>query len=167
MLLHFRQQATALLQLAGTTPGMNMYEVQKMYLKAMKINNIDQILPDPQGPNAIKPGPSEKVQIEQMRMQVKQADMEMNTKLAVMKLAQAAELQQAKIHKLEADAILAVEQAGGVATGQDIAMLNTQLAMERSKHEGMMNSMKTVMELEKHLKNVNTPAPLVGDHSKD
>jgi len=151
------QQAQAMLQLASTTPGMNMYEVQKNYLKAMKVNNIEQLLPDPRGPNAIKPGPSEKIQIEQMRSQIKQMDMELQTKLAAIKLAQTAELQQAKIHKLEADAILAIEQAGGIQTGHDIAMLDAQIGAARAKQEGIQDSMKTVMALEKHLADINKP----------
>ena len=151
------QQASALLQLASTTPGMNMYEVQKNYLKAMKVSNIDQVLPDPKGPNAIKPGPSEKVQIEQMRSQIKQMDMELQTKLAAIKLAQNAELQQAKIHKLEAEAILAVEQAGGVQTGHEIAMIDAQIGAARAKQEGIQDSLKTVMALEKHMNDVKAP----------
>ena len=151
------QQATALLQLAGTTPGMNMYEVQKMYLRAMKVQNIDTILPDPRGPNAIKPGPSEKVQIETMKMQTKQADMQMQFKLSLMKLMKDAELSQAKIHKLEADAILAIEQAGGIKTGHEIAQLNTEIALAKSKHEGIMNTLNTVMSLEKHMSEMTQP----------
>jgi len=151
------QQASALLQLASTTPGMNMYEIQKNYLKAMKVSNIDQVLPDPKGPNAIKPGPSEKVQIEQMRSQIKQMDMELQTKLAAIKLAQNAELQQAKIHKLEAEAILAIEQAGGVQTGHEIAMIDAQIGAAKAKQEGIQDSLKTVMALEKHMNDVKAP----------
>jgi chaperonin GroES len=144
-------QATALLQLATTTPGMNMYEVQKNYLKAMKVTNIEMILPDPKGPNAIKPGPSEKIQIEMMKQQSKQADAQLQFKTAMMKMMKDVELNQAKIHKLEADAILAVEQAGGVRTGQDIAMLDAQIGAARAKNEGMQQALKTMMELEKHM----------------
>ena len=152
------QQAQAVLQLATTTPGMNMYEAQRSYLKAMKVPNIEAVLPDPKGPNAIKPGPSEKIQIEQMRMQTKQADSQMQAKLAVMKLAQQVELQQAKVHKLEAEAILAIEQAGGIKTGHDIAMLDAQIGAAKAKQDGLMSAMKTVMDLEKHMSGLNQPA---------
>jgi hypothetical protein len=144
-------QATALLQLATTTPGMNMYEVQKNYLKAMKVSNIEMILPDPKGPNAIKPGPSEKVQIEMMKQQSKQADAQLQFKTAMMKMMKDVELNQAKIHKLEADAILAIEQAGGVRSGQEIAMIDAQIGAARAKNEGMQQALKTMMELEKHM----------------
>jgi chaperonin GroES len=153
------QQAQALLQLASSTPGMNMYEVQKNYLKAMKVNNIDMVLPDPKGPNAIKPGPSEKIQIEQMKMQTKQADQQMQFKLAMMKLMKDVEINQAKIHKLEAEAILAVEQAGGVRTGQDIAMLDAQIGAARAHNEGIQTALKTMMDLEKHMTDMSQPQP--------
>ena len=151
------QQAQALLQLASTTPGMNMYEVQKNYLKAMKVNNIDQILPDPKGPNAIKPGPSEKIQVEQMKMQTKQADMQMQFKLGMMKMMKDVEINQAKIHKLEADAILAIEQAGGVKTGQDIAMLDAQIGAAKAHNEGIQQALRTMMDIEKHVMDTNKP----------
>ena len=153
------QQATALLQLASTTPGMNMYEVQKNYLKAMKVANIDQILPDPKGPNAIKPGPSEKIQIEQMKQQGKQLDAQNQFKVAMLKMMKDVELNQAKIHKLEADAILAVEQAGGVRTGHDIAMLDAQIGAAKAKNEGIQSALKTMMELEKHMIETSQPQP--------
>ena len=153
------QQASALLQLASTTPGMNMYEVQKNYLKAMKVANIDQILPDPKGPNAIKPGPSEKVQIEQMKQQGKQLDAQNQFKVAMLKMMKDVELNQAKIHKLEADAILAVEQAGGVRTGHDIAMLDAQIGAAKAKNEGIQSALKTMMQFEKHMLETSQPQP--------
>ena len=151
------QQAQAVLQLASTTPGMNMYEAQKTYLKAMKINNIDQLLPDPKGPNAIKPGPSEKIQIEMMKQQAKQAESQLQYKTAMMKMMKDVELNQAKIHKLEAVAILAVEQAGGVRTGQDIAMLDAQIGAARAHNEGIQTALRTMMDLEKHMMDTNKP----------
>jgi len=149
------QQALAVLTLAKETPGMSMYDAQKMYLKAMKVSNIDTILPDPKGPNAIKPGPSEKIQIEQMKMQLKQAQLEMHTKLAVMKMAKDMEINQAKIHKLEADALLAIEQAGGIKVGHEIALFDAQIGAAKAKQEGMQSAMKTIMELEKHLNDMS------------
>jgi hypothetical protein len=117
------------------------------------------VLPDPKGPNAIKPGPSEKIQIEQMKMQTKQADQQMQFKLAMMKLMKDVEINQAKIHKLEADAILAVEQAGGVRTGQDIAMLDAQIGAARAHNEGIQTALKTMMDLEKHMTDMSQPQP--------
>lgn len=38
-------------------PGYNIYAVERRFLEALEIPNIDEILPDPQGPNAIQPQP--------------------------------------------------------------------------------------------------------------
>ena len=149
------QQAQALMAVAG--PDMNMYEVKKNYLKALKVTNIEAVLPDPKGPNAIKPSPSEKIQIETMRQQAKAAEAQLQAKLAVMKMAQAAEVQQAKIHKLEADAILAIEQAGGVKTGHDIAMLDAQIGAAKAHRDDIQSSIATMMQLEKHMNEMSAP----------
>jgi chaperonin GroES len=60
-------QAQAIMAIAG--PDMNMYNVKKKYLEAIKVTNIEMYLPDPKGPNAIPPKPDVKVQIEQMKLQ--------------------------------------------------------------------------------------------------
>ena len=141
------QQAQAILQLATSTPGVNIRQAQIMYAKAWKVAELEQLLPDPKGPNAIKPPVPEKLQVEQMKSQLKQADMQMQMKLGIMKLMKDSELNQAKIHKLEAEAILALEEAGGVRTGHDLQMLNTQIAAMRAKNEGILSSIELMMKL--------------------
>ena len=140
-------QAQAMLQLATSTPGVNIREAQVLYAKAWKVADLEKLLPDPKGPNAIPPKPDPKMQIEQMKAQLKQADMQMQMKLGVMKLMKDAELNQAKIHKLEAEAILALEEAGGVSKGHDIAMLNAEIAMSKAKQDGIVSSIETIMKL--------------------
>ena len=137
-------QAEALRQAAMTTPGFNTYKVMRRYLEALKIPNIEEILPNPQGPNAIPPAPNPKVQIEQMKAQSKQIESEMNMKLALMKLAQEAEVNRAKIMKLEADAVLALEQAGGVKKGQEIAILDAQIGAAKAHQEGILRSVEVM-----------------------
>ena len=58
-----------------------------------------------------RPQPHPKVQIEQMKAQVKQMDMQMKAKMAQMELMQEAEVNRAKILKLEADAVKALAEA--------------------------------------------------------
>lgn len=135
-------QATALVQAAATTPGFDQYQVMKRYLEALKVPNIEQILPNPKGPNAIQSGPSEKVQIEQMKSQERQLSLDTKFKIAVMKLTQEAELNRAKIMKLEADAIKAIEEAGGVREGQKIAMLDAQIGAAKAHQEGILRSIE-------------------------
>lgn len=136
-------QATALLQMAGSSPGFNMYQVQKRVLDAWKIQDVEQVLPDPKGPNALPPpGPGEKVQVEQMKIEAKMKDMQAKHQLAVVKLLQIAELDKAKILKMEAEAEKADAEAKGVPMGHAVGLAQIQLAEAKAKHEGILSSLK-------------------------
>jgi chaperonin GroES len=150
-------QAQAVLQLATTTPGINVYEAQKTYLKALRVPNIEQILPDPKGPNAIKPAPNPKVQIEQMKLQDKMEDRKISIPETMERLRQSAELNQAKIMKLEADAIHAIASAGGVQTGQEIAFLNSQIAAEKQYRGHLADVMKIMKDVDQNEYQRNLP----------
>ena len=151
-----QMQAQAVLQLATSTGGFNMYEVQKRYLDALKVSAIDQILPDPKGPNAIKPGPSEKMQIEKMKNDERQMNHQLRFKLGIAKLMQEAELQQAKITELQAKAVLELEQADGVKSGHAIAMLEAQIGAKRAHVDGILKSIEMMIHLEKEASNAPT-----------
>lgn len=158
-------QAQAMLQLATTTPGVSMREAQLMYAKAWKISDLERLLPDPKGPNAIPPAPDVKLQIAQMDAQSRQADIQVKMKLGVLKLMKDAELNQAKIHKLEADAVLALEQAGGVNTGHNIAMINAEIAATKAKNDGIKQAIDTIMQLnatDTSAEEVSEPVPSEG-----
>lgn len=150
-------QAQAILQLAMTTPGVNMRDAQLRYARALKADNLETLLPDPKGPNAIPPMPNPKVQVEQIKAQTKQADMQLKFKLGMMKLMKDAEESQAKIKKLEADSIKALAEAKGVETGHAIALINSQIAAEKARHDGMMSAIKTMLDTSETMDKMNEP----------
>lgn len=139
-------QAETLKQTALMVPGFNTYKVMYRYLEALKIPNIEEVLPDPKGPNAIQSGPDVKVQVEQIKAQERKLSLETKFKLGVMKLQQEAEVNRAKILKMEADAAKSLEEAGGVKAGHDIAMLQTQLGAAKAKQEGILRSIELMMK---------------------
>ena len=139
-------QAETLKQTALMVPGFNVYKVMHRYLEALKIPNIEEVLPDPAGPNAIQSGPDVKVQVEQIKAQERKLSLETKFKLGVMKLQQEAELNKAKILKMEADAAKSLEEAGGVKAGHDIAMLQTKLGAAKAHQEGIMKSIELMMK---------------------
>jgi chaperonin GroES len=148
-----QMQAQAVLQLATSTGGFNMYEVQKRYLDSLKVYAIDQILPDPKGPNAIKPGPSEKMQIEKMKNDERQMNHQMKFKLGMAKLMSEVELTQAKITELQAKAVLELEQADGVKSGHAIAMIEAQIGAKRAHVDGILKAVEMMQSLEKETSN--------------
>jgi chaperonin GroES len=140
-------QAQAVLQLATSTPGVNMYTAQVMYAKAWKIAEIEQLIPDPKGPNAIQPAPDIKLQIAQIEAQTKAADQQLQHKLGMLKIMEQIELSKAKIHKLEAEAVLALEEASSITTGHDISFLNAELAKTKHEQDGMLKSLELMIKM--------------------
>ena len=125
----------------------NRYEAEVTYLKALKVPNIDKILPDPKGPNAVPPPVNPKVQIEQMKLQAKQASDQLDMKMALLKLMSEAELNQAQIQKLQAEAE-AIKI--GIATEGEkmrIQEINMQIALQRERREGVLGAIKTMNDV--------------------
>ena len=141
-------QANAIAMRVGSTPGLyNRYEAEVTYLKALKVPNIDKILPDPKGPNAVPSPVNPKVQIEQMKLQAKQASDQLDMKMALLKLMSEAELNQAQIQKLQAEAE-AIKI--GIATEGEkmrIQEINTQIALQRERREGVISAITTMNQV--------------------
>lgn len=135
-------QATAVLQAAHGSPGFNLYLANKHYLEALKVTDIDDILPDPKGPNAIQPPPNPKMQVEQLHMQIKQAEFQLKLKLEQMKIAADSEKVQAEIQKLNAEVQLIMAEANGVDTGHQIALINAQIAAKKHEQEGQLRTLE-------------------------
>ena len=147
-------QAQALVQAAMAGGGFNQYEVMKRYLEAIKVPNIEQVLPNPAGPNAIPAQPDTKVQIEQMKSQERQLSLQVKYKLGMMKIIQEAELNRAKIMKLEADAMKAIEEAGGIKEGHQIAMIQAQIGAAKAKQDGLLRSIEIMKDLSESMGDV-------------
>ncbi len=128
-------------QMAHNDPGFNSYLVNKMRLDAYGVPLIDTIYPDPNGPNAIQPGPN----IQMLELQIKAKKVE-NEKLAIDnknqeaigKLLIAAQETQALIDKYEAEAAKALAEADGVKTGHAIGLLDSLIGAQKSHKEHLM-----------------------------
>ena len=139
-------QATAVLQAAHGSPGYNLYEANKRYLEALKVPAIDKVLPDPKGQDAVPPPQNPKVEIEKMKLQARQAEMQLNGKLAAMKLMQEAEVKQAQVRKLQAEATKLLAEAQGVETGHQIALINAQIGAEKAHRDSLFRAAETMMK---------------------
>ena len=143
------QQAMAIQGAVQTNPGLyNRYEAEKRFLKALKVPDIDALLPDPAGKNAIPPaGPDVKLQIEQIRAQTKQAEMDLHLKLGLLKLMKEAELSQAKIQKLEAEVAFIGAEIQSSARDHKINEVNAAIALQRERREGLTSSIDTMTKV--------------------
>ena len=146
-------QATALASRAAAVPGLyDKYEVEVAFLKSMKFTDIETLLPNPKGPNALPPFVHPKVQIEQMKEEGKKAERDLKMKLGLLELMNKAELSQAQIQKLEAEA--EVLKIGVLHEGekQRLNEINTQIALHRERREGVMESIKLMSDMYKNMR---------------
>lgn len=140
------QQASAIKTAAMATPGYNIYEVEKQYLKSLKVPNIDQLYPDPKGPNAIESGPSEKIQIEQMKLEAKKMEMQVMLQTSQLELMVEMQLNEAKIRELEAKAALLAAQAEDVGKGQELALLSVQIGAAKAGMDGLTKHLAVIQK---------------------
>ena len=147
------QQAMVLGERIKNVPGMyNRYEVERKFLEAIRIPDIDKILPDPKGPNAVPPPPNPKVQVEEIKAKVKQASDQLQFKMALLKLMKEAELNQAKIEKLQAEVAVLYTEADNAERQSKINEINTAIAMQRERREGILSSIETVTRVYEAMK---------------
>ena len=146
-------QASALVQRSTATMGQyNKYEVEKAFLKAMKVTDIEDLLPDPKGPNALPPFKHPKIQIEEMKLEAKKAHDDLQMKLGLLKIMSDAELAQAQIQKLEAEAEAIKIGVATEAQKLRIQEINTQIAMQRERREGLLGAISTMQDVYKTMK---------------
>lgn len=140
-------QAEAMRAAAKESPGWNLYAVNHRYLEALKVPYIEEVLPDPKGPNAVPPPVNPKVQIEQLKQQTKKAEQDLQLKLGLMKMMKEAELNQAKISKLEAEAAVLYKEAESADRQHRINEINTAIALHKERREAVLGSVETMMKV--------------------
>ena len=148
------RRADELREWAMQTPGANIYEVNRRWLEGRQVPAIDTIYPDPTGPNAIPHPKPEKLQIEEMRAQVKQLGFQLQMKQAQMKMLPEMQKLEAQIYQLQAqatdsfaDANLKMKQAGSIDEGHAIAKFNALLGAMKEVHSGMLESLRFMNEI--------------------
>jgi chaperonin GroES len=96
-------QASAIRDAAYNAPGgYDIEAVERNFLRAMRVQNLAEIFP---GFEAFPPSTDPKVQIEQMRTQIDQADQELEQWKFIKEWQEAIRLNSAKIQLLEAQAV--------------------------------------------------------------
>jgi len=141
-----QEKATKLLQLSATVSGFDNYRVMRDFLEAHDYDDIDQIFPDPAGPNALPQGKDPKVALAEQELALKTQVHQDNMKLAIAELQVEANLSQAKVVKLQADATQSLANAEGEETYKQIALINTQVAAQKAHHSGLMAAISALQK---------------------
>lgn len=140
------RQAMLLKASAAERPDMyDAYLVERMYLTALKVPNIDQVIKQPAPP--APPPPSEKVIVEAMKIEQKNLEFKMNMQLKMFDLMQEIEYLRAEILEKESRAALNYAQAEGVEGGQQVAAMQTAVALLKQKQDGLLKALEVLRDL--------------------
>jgi chaperonin GroES len=141
-----QQTAGMVLQAAQSNPGYNVYLANKEFLESYGVGNIELLLPDPKGPNAIPPAPNPKLELEKQKLQLEMQQMQIDQQTTMMELQQDAMVNQAKILKLQAEATKLLADAEGIDTGHQIALLNAQIGAAKSHEESLFKALQLMQK---------------------
>jgi len=159
-------QASLLLQTANPAVGYNMYEVHKFILKSYKINDIETVLPNPKGPNAMPPFKPPQIILEEIKAKAAEEKEKIKGSITEMKVkadlqAKMAELQieaelnQAKIDQLQSDALLKLQQADSEEAHILIAAIDAQIGAAKTHQDHLLNTIKLISDITKERTKVN------------
>ena len=137
------QIATAVKQSAMTTPGYDIPAVERNWLQALHVEGYEVLYP---GPDKVQPLTNPKVQVEQIKQQAKQAELQFRQLEFVANLQEERKLNQAKIVELMAKAALELEQAGGVKTGHQIAAFEAAIGALKLHHDVLTKQIELLMK---------------------
>jgi chaperonin GroES len=133
-------QASALMNVGRNNPLYNQDAINTQFLKALKINNIEQVYVGTK--NAPPPQPDVKVQIENLKAQVQLKNLEWKKLQYISSLLEQRRLNEAKIVSLYAQAALFEKQAGGVEAGNQIAAFQALIDSIKMINEQMDNQVQ-------------------------
>lgn len=133
-------QASVIAQRAQQNPAYDKDEVEKLFLRSLKVPNIDVIYKGIK--NAPPPKPDVKVQVEQMKMQVQLKNLEWKKLQYMSSLFEQRRLNEAKIVELYAQAALYEKQAGGIEAANNIAMFQTVIDTLKTAQEGINSQLE-------------------------
>lgn len=142
------QQANLVVQLSAQGPGFDDYQAKKRLLQAMKVANIEEVLPDPNGPNALPPqAPPPQVQAAELRAKTVVLKVKVQTQLRALQLTQAAEKNHAQIALLNAQTIKALAEADATGDRSRLDALTARMEALRGANELVIKTAEMAHEL--------------------
>lgn len=133
------QQAMAVKQAAAVTPGYNVGAVERNFLRALRVDNIEQIYP---GPEKTPKGEDPKVTIEKMKTQREQLKLAAAREQFMIEMLEVQRLNNAKIMQLSAQATKLMAEAQGVDVQQQLDALNTAIAAYQAQNDSINQRME-------------------------
>jgi chaperonin GroES len=137
-------QATALAARAQGNPAYDRDEVEKNYLRALKIPNVDQVYKGIK--NAPPPPPDVKIQVEQLKLKYQMAKLAWTRQQFIASLMEQRRLNEAKIVEMYAQAALLEKEAGGIEAGNQIKAFQAIIDAIKARNEQLATEIQQQQE---------------------
>jgi chaperonin GroES len=136
-------KAQALIEVSSKFPGYDPDIVQTRFLEAIQVEGISQVYG---GIKKFPPGTSEKVQIENMKLQAKNADSQFLMQKFAAELLEEQRVNSAVIMELQAKAAKAIADANSEQQFAEIAKMNAQISLAKAEDDKLMKRLKLLMD---------------------
>ena len=137
------QQAITVKQSAMSTPGYDLEQVERNLLQALKIEGVEILYP---GPGKTGQLPNAKLQIEELRMQQKQAVLKQQQMEFLITMMEEQRLNTAKILEFEARAQKEMAEAQGVTQGHKIAAYEAAVGALKAHDDALRGRIELMMK---------------------
>lgn len=155
------QQAIMLKQSAASTPGYDMDAVERRFLRAMKVDAIEEVFPGTAKTGQREP---EKITIQKMKLQGEQMWMQHETTQFVLQLQEEQRMNNAEIAKIEAEIADMRETQQGDKADRQIGLMDAVLGTLKTRNDIIMKHMDVLIKrLELMRAHAEANAPDAGD----
>lgn len=136
-------QAQMLADRAGAVGGYDTDEVEKLYLRALGIDDIDRLFP---GTKNQPPATSEKVQIQQMKNEMEQMKLQVQQQQFMLTMQEMVRKNNAEILRLEAEANKLSVEATSIPGKQNVEAFRAGIEAMRERSKQMETQLDSFME---------------------
>ncbi len=136
-------QAQMLKSAAATTAGYNTDAVERRFLRAMGVDEVDEVFPGAAGQEAPK---DPRVQIQELKNAQKQMELQLQQQIFAMEMQETVRLNSAKILEMEAQVQLLLTKAATENDKQRISAFRAAIEAIRERNNQMNNSLDRMME---------------------
>lgn len=137
-------QATAIKQAAQGNPAYDADEVERTYLRALKAENITQLYKGVA--SAPPPGPSEKLQIEMLKIEQKNIALEKQTQMFAAELMEEQRLNSGRLMEMQSKAAKLMADANSEQQYAEIAAMQTAINMEKQNYERVFKQLGLLLK---------------------
>lgn len=150
------EQSKALLEASKTNAGYDPYQVNKRFLRALKVSNIDEVLPDPSARPPKPPEPEPSVQVATIKEQGLLQRHEMDTKIKLLQQMHQRMIAEGRLLSAEARSVMQLAKADETGDVEEyVATINSL----KKQNQELFGQLDQLLQGASETQNGNTAEP--------